>query len=86
MQIVGVRLKSWTGLCRNSKTLPVFEGAERAERDLDPSCVVPPDVRVEDLDELIYGRSPPVARIKQFRLQSPEEAFTSCVIGRASFA
>lgn len=50
-------------LCRNSKTLPVFEGAERAERDLDPRCVVPPDVRIEDLDELINGRGPPVSRI-----------------------
>jgi hypothetical protein len=36
----GVRLFSWTELCRDSKTLPVFDGAEGAERDLDPFCVV----------------------------------------------
>jgi hypothetical protein len=35
---------------------------------------------------LINGCSPPVTRIEHFRLESPEEAFTGCVIGRASFA
>jgi hypothetical protein len=51
---------------------PGIEGAERAERNLDPRCVVPPDVGVKDFDELINGHSPPVARIEQFRLESPE--------------
>ena len=62
-------------LCRNSKALPVFDRAEGVERDLDPRCVVPADERVDDLNEMINGPSPPVTRIKQFRLESPEATF-----------
>src|SRR5579859_4573990 len=83
---MGVRLFSWTELCRDSETLPVFDGAEGAEREFDPFCVVPADVRVNDLDELIDGRGSPVTRIEQFRLESPEETFAGCIIRRTSLA
>lgn len=40
---LGVRIKTWTGLCRKSKTLSIFDGAERAKGELDPLLVVPVD-------------------------------------------
>lgn len=52
------------GVCRQPEALPVFDRAQEAERDLDPLCVVPADVRVNDLDELINGLGPPVPRIE----------------------
>jgi hypothetical protein len=39
-----MRTKTWTALNRKSETFSVFDGAERAERDLDPLCVIPADV------------------------------------------
>lgn len=36
-----MRLKTWTGLCRKSQALPVFDGAESAQGDLDLPLVVP---------------------------------------------
>ena len=33
---MGMRTKTWTGLCRKSKTLSVFDGAKSAKGDLDP--------------------------------------------------
>ena len=44
-----VRTFTWTGLCRKSKTLSVFDGAERAEGDLDPLLVVPAYVGINHL-------------------------------------
>ena len=43
----GVRTITWTGLCRKSKALPVFDGAKRAKRDLDPFLVAPADVGID---------------------------------------
>src|SRR5690242_12515569 len=60
----GVRTNSWTDLCRDSKTLPVFDGAEGTERDLDTLCVIPADIRVNDFNELINCRGPPVTWIE----------------------
>ena len=48
-----MRRKSWTGLCRDAEALSVFERAERAERDLDSLFVVPADVGIEHLNELL---------------------------------
>ena len=48
---MGMRIETWTGLCRKSKAHPVFDRAERAKRDLDPLLVVPADVRVDRLDD-----------------------------------
>ncbi|PRX19138.1 hypothetical protein B0G75_1391, partial [Paraburkholderia sp. BL18I3N2] len=59
----GGRTNSWTDLRRDSKTLPVFDGAEGTERDLDTLCVIPADIRVNDFNELINGRGPPVTGI-----------------------
>ena len=67
-------------LCRKSKTLSVLDGAERAKGDLDPLLVVPADVGINYLDELLNGRGLPVPRVEQFRFQSSEEAFARSVI------
>jgi hypothetical protein len=61
-------------LRHDSKAFPVFKWAERAERNLDPGCVVPADVGVEDFNEVINGRSPPVTRIKQFGLEPGQDS------------
>lgn len=61
---LGVRAKSWTGLCRHAESLSVFERAERAMGDLDALLVVPADVGVEDLNELPDGCGLPVPRIE----------------------
>lgn len=82
----GVRLNSWIDLCRESDDLPVFDRTKEAEQDLDPRCVVPPGVGVEDLGKLINGRSSPITIIEHFRLGSPEDAFAGCVVRRISFA
>jgi hypothetical protein len=72
-------MKTWTGLCRKS-THPEFDGADRAKSDLDPLLVVPADVRVERLNELLNGGALPVLRIEQLVLEPTEEAFGSCVV------
>ena len=41
---------------------------------LDPLFVVPADVRVNDLNELLNGCALPVSRIEQLRCEPPEEA------------
>ena len=50
-----MRIKNWTGLCHKSKAYPIFNGAEGAKGDLDPLLVVPADVRVDHLNELLDG-------------------------------
>jgi hypothetical protein len=82
----GVRRNSWTGLCRQPETLPVLNRTECTKRDLDPFLVVPANVRVDDLDELVGADGLPVPRVKQFRLQPSKEAFARRVIGRAALA
>ena len=67
-------------LCRESKAHPVFDRAERAKRDIDPLLVVPADVQVDRLDELLNGGVLPVPRIDQLVLQPTEEAFASGVV------
>ena len=49
----GVGRKNWTGLFRKVEALPVFEGTERANGDLDTLFVLPADIRINDLDELL---------------------------------
>jgi hypothetical protein len=60
-----MRTKAWTGLSRKSETLSVFDGAEKAKRDLDPLRVVPADVGIDCLNELLDGRGLPVPRVEQ---------------------
>lgn len=43
-------------LCREAQIVPIFNGTERAEGDLDPLLVVPADVRVQSLSELLIAR------------------------------
>ena len=64
----------------------IRDGAEGAERDVDPFCVVPANLRVNDFDELIDGRGSRITRIEQLRLESPEETLEDCIIRRTSFA
>ena len=51
-----MRTKTWTALCRQAEALSVLERAERAKRDLDSLFVVPVDVGIEHLNELLNGR------------------------------
>ena len=77
---VGVRTKTWTGLRRKPEALSVFEGTEGAKGDLDALFVIPADVGVNGLNELLNGCGLPIPRIEQLRFQPPEEAFTSRII------
>lgn len=73
-------------LCRKSKARSVCDRAESATGDLDPLLVVPADVGINDLDELLDDRGPPVSRIEQLRFQPTEEAFIGCIVRRACLA
>ena len=63
----GVRRKCWTGLRCKSKALPVFEGTERAKEDLDALFVIPADIEIDDLDELLNGCRFQIPKVEQFR-------------------
>ena len=82
----GVRRNSWTGLCRKFEALSVFEGTERAKGNLDALLVIPANVGVNCLNELLNGCGLPVPRVEQLRFQPPEEALTSRIVGRTPFA
>ncbi len=81
----GVRRKSWTGLCRKSEALSIFDRTERAKRHLDALFVIPANVGVYYFNELFDGRAVPLSRVEQLRFQSPEEPLTGRIVGRASF-
>ena len=83
---LGVRTKTWTGLCRKPEAFPVFKGTEEAKGDLDALFVIPADVGVNCLNELLKGCGLPVPRVEQLRFQPPEEALTGRIVGRAPFA
>ena len=72
-----MRRNSWTGLCRKSEALSVFEGTEETYGYLDALFVIPADLGVNCLNELLNGCALPVPRIEQLRFQPPEEALTS---------
>ena len=76
-----MRTKTWTGLCHKSKALSIFDGTEGAKRDFDSLFVIPVDIRVNDLDELLDGCRLPVPRVEQLRFQPPEEALTGRLSG-----
>lgn len=48
---------------------------------LDSLFVIPADVGVNYLNELLNGCSMPVPRIEQLHFQSPEEALTGSIVG-----
>ena len=48
-----MRTKIWTGLYRKSEAFSVFEGTEEAKGYLDALFVIPVDVGINDLDELV---------------------------------
>lgn len=75
-----MRIKTWTWLSRNSESLSVFDGGERAKRDLDPLLVVPADVGINYLNELLNGHGFPVSRVEQFHFQPSEEPFACSII------
>jgi len=77
---MGVRRKTWTGLCRDSQARPVFDGTERAKRDLDAFFVIPANVGVKNLNELVDRDVLPVPGIKQLCLQSPKETLAGGVV------
>ena len=83
---LGVRLKYKTGLCSKSEALSVLEGAEGAKGDIDSLFVIPADIGVNCLNELLNGGVLPVPRIEQLRFRPPEEALTGRIVGRAPFA
>lgn len=86
MSALGVRRNSWTGLCGQPEACSVFDRTACTKRDLDPFLVVPTNVRVNDLNELVGADGLPVSRVKQFRLQPSKETFARRVIGRAPLA
>jgi hypothetical protein len=51
--------------------LSLYSTRLRSEGDLDPLRVIPANVRVIDLNELLDGCSPPVTRIEQLLLEPP---------------
>jgi hypothetical protein len=63
-----------------SPRLSRFDGAERAQGDLDPFLVVPADVGVHGFNELHNSDASPVPRVKQFGLQPTEEASAGRVV------
>ena len=67
-------------MCRKSKALSVFNWAERAQRRLHPLLVVPANVGVHHLDELLHGDSLTVPGIEQLGLQPFEEALAGRVV------
>ena len=81
-----MRTKTWTGLCRKSEAVSVFEGTEESKGELDSLFVVPADVGVNGLNELLNGCGLPVPRVEQLRFQPPEEALTGRIVGRAPLA
>jgi len=78
--------KNLDWLCRKSEAVSVFEGTEGAKRELDSLFVVPADVGVNGLDELLNGCGLPTLRIEQLRFQQPEETLTSRIVGRTPFS
>ena len=63
----GVRTKTWTGLCRKTKTLPVFNGTQRAKRYFDSLFVIPANIGVNNLYELLDSCVLPFPGIEQLR-------------------
>jgi hypothetical protein len=61
---------------QRSKGPEVLGRALCHQRDLDPLLVVPTDVRVQSLRELLNAR----VSIEQFVLESPEEALTARIV------
>ncbi len=68
-------------LCRKPKARPVFDGAERAKRDLDPLLDVPADVRVDRLDELVGSGVLTLSRIEQLVLEPTEKPSQAVLFG-----
>jgi len=52
----GVRQKTWTELRRQPQVFSIFDGTAEAERFLDSALVVPADVIIEHMDELLDCR------------------------------
>ena len=71
--------------CQTQAT-PVFNWAERAKGHLDPPLVLPANVSIQLLSELLNGRELPVARIEQLVLQSAEESLACRVVRRGPLA
>ena len=81
-----VRRKSWIGLCSKSDALSIFDGTEGAKGDLDSLFVIPADVGVNCLNELLNGCRLPVSRVEQLRFQLPKETLAGRIVGRTPFA
>jgi hypothetical protein len=78
--------KNLDWLCRKSEALSAFDRTERTKGNLDSLLVVPADVGVNCLNELLNGCGLPVPRIEQLRFQPPEEALAGRIIWRAPLA
>ena len=63
-----MRTFSWTDLRRQAKALTVLDRTEIAKGEFNSLLVVPPDIAVQRVNELLDGRGAPVVRIEHFRL------------------
>ena len=80
-----MRTFSWTELRRQAKALSVLDRTEIAKGEINPLLVVPPDIAIQRVNELLDGRGAPVVRMQHFRLQPSEESFTGRIVWRACF-
>jgi hypothetical protein len=76
----GVLRKTWTGLYSDAKAFSIFSRTESAKGNLDTFFVIPVDVGIDYLDELLNSCRRPVPGIEQLRFQTSKEAFTCRVV------
>ena len=78
---MGVRRKSWTGLCRNFKALSIFEVTEGVKRDFDALFVTPADVGVNDPNELFKSCGLLVSRVNSSVFSRPKKPSQAALSG-----
>jgi hypothetical protein len=82
----GGAAKNLDWLNGHSQALSMLDRAASTKGYFDSLLVVPPDVCIQEGDELIDGRVKPVARKGHLDLQSAKEALTCGVVWRTPFA
>lgn len=80
----GVRTFFWTFSCRYTDTFSIIYRTHGAERHLNSLSIIPLDITVEHVDELLYRNILPGPVIKHFILEAPEKTFACRVVWRAS--
>lgn len=68
----------------NAEIPTILDGASPAERHLDACFVVPADIGVELIDELLHRGFSPLVYVEELDFQPPKERLAGNVIRRAS--